>query len=406
VDVDVVHMMPQGGSSDQQQRGAAVERKDVNYQIRKFTPDDGPRMRELLLTRPGIEPQEADERLRMVQWMADHNPFAGDEITCYVAEDDGRIIAYLGRMPVQFVIRGELRKGYYVHDWYVHPEYRKRGLGLFIAFQLEKRAIRDSDSFCCGVWGNDASRAIVRRLGYFFVWADGYCKVLSARWLLIKWLRWPWLAYLLYPLVKLPMAVADALLRLTTPAVEIIPIERFGEEFDELYRRTLGRIGISTARTTAYLNWKYVDRPYPPDAMFAARRDGHLVGYVVLAIDPVARGRFGVILDILADPDDAAAIAGLVQASITYFRRERVDLILAIMTDRRFIAVLARYLFLKRDWARESVVMSNLDDYPGDPEVLRDLDNWHLTKGESDGFIIHRLLSRAERRRQAQGIHH
>jgi GNAT superfamily N-acetyltransferase len=375
----------------------------MRYQIRRLNASDHDGLRELLATRPGIEPQEIQARLQMMEWMSFLNPFAADETTYFIVVDGRKVIAYVGRMPTELVIRGQIHKASYLHDMYVHPQHRERGMGLHLATSLYQHATEYSDSLCCMAWSTDLNLAILRLLHFTEMYANGYVKILNPVLALNKLLKRPTLSNALaFPIRHLIDAV-DSIIRATTPKRQIDRVERFDDRFDEFFRRVMPLIGISSVRTSDYLNWKYVDRPYPADPILVARHDDRILGYAVLAQEPRVDVKQGTILDIMAEPGDSATIAALYQASIDHFRDERVDLITVVLSDKRFSSVLKRFLFVKRKWAGQPILLANLAKFHGDASVLTNIDNWHMTKSESDGFIIHRLLSHAESIRLSSG---
>jgi hypothetical protein len=54
-----------------------------------------------------------------------------------------------------------------------------------------------------------------------------------------------------------------------------------GEEFDALDQRMRGCPGLVTARTTEYLNWRYLTHPGAVHEILTARRAGALLGYAI-----------------------------------------------------------------------------------------------------------------------------
>ena len=68
--------------------------------------------------------------------------------------------------------------------------------------------------------------------------------------------------------------------------IEIIEVEKFDESFDEFFNKISSKIGISSYKDSAYLNWKYVDRPFNLTKIFAAVQNNKNKGYIVLGPYP------------------------------------------------------------------------------------------------------------------------
>ena len=121
-----------------------------------------------------------------MDWYAFENPYANDEPTYFIAEDEetGKIIGYLGRAPNRFVINGKPHQAYFAHDLYVHPDYRN--MGIFITMSLYK-AIEDAcKSFCCLVWTTDLNLEFQKRRGYHELKAGLFVKVFDPKKMLVK----------------------------------------------------------------------------------------------------------------------------------------------------------------------------------------------------------------------------
>ena len=115
--------------------------------IRPLEPADMVKMRHLVRTRHDLDDQGAQRRTQLMDWIAFYNPFANGETTYFVAEEDANLVAYLGRMPTEFIVGGKIQRAYFIHDLYVHKEYRKKGMGLFLSMALSEALEKDSKSF-------------------------------------------------------------------------------------------------------------------------------------------------------------------------------------------------------------------------------------------------------------------
>jgi hypothetical protein len=177
-----------------------------------------------------------------------------------------------------------------------------------------------------------------------------------------------------------------AMLAFSKNNIKIETIKRFDSRFDSFQKEIGIRIGISTIKTTEFLNWKYVDRPFTKNQIIASEREGKLTGFLVMAPNSKKNFPEGAIVDIMADPDDSESINALIKEAISHFKKEKVYSIECILTDKRFIKLFKKFLFLKAKHSSE-VMLSNLNK-TGKKDILVNIDQWHLCYGESDETML------------------
>lgn len=361
-----------------------------NIRVRPLVRDDLPEILRLHGTRDDIDERGAEKRTRLLEWLAFHNPFARrDETTYYVAEEDGTLLAYHGRMPVQFGINGIVSDGYFVHDLYVDPAARKRGLGVVITFMIARAIEEESDTFFCLYGMTPLNRMMQTRRGYVEMVADSFLKRLSIRSEITRFLPSPVLAGLADLVRRAGFSAYNGLLSLRTVRrrITITLPTRFDESVDQLNEALRPKLGICSLRSSAHLNWRYVDRPFPRERIIAAWSDGALVGYAVVGLSPYKKETpVGLILDLIADPADTPVIIRLIQASVAELRAMGAAAVRCIMSDTRFAAVLRQCLFTK-EAVGQTMMLGNLHK-SGQRTVIEDVRRWHMTRGESDSFLL------------------
>lgn len=87
-----------------------------------------------------------------------------------------------------------------------------------------------------------------------------------------------------------------------------------GEEFDKLGAQLRPRAGVQTARSAAYLNWRYLQHPHTAHEILKATRNGVLLGYIVYTKDPDDAS----VVDL--DCIEAAVVARLLAAAVDRLR--------------------------------------------------------------------------------------
>lgn len=87
--------------------------------------------------------------------------------------------------------------------------------------------------------------------------------------------------------------------------LSVEPIDRFGDEVDQLWERTGSGLGVATIRDSRYLNWRYVDCPDVRYTALAARRwfNGDLAGMAILRLG-VGDQPIACLVDWLVPPGD------------------------------------------------------------------------------------------------------
>jgi len=356
----------------------------MSIKIRDLKPDDMPKICELLRTREGLDEDGVQKRKILMEWCAFKNPFAGNETTYFIAEDQGGIIAHIGRMPMKFIINGDLQKGYYIHDLYVHPEYRKKGMGFFLSMAFYRIIEENSDSLCFCPWHKAINLEFHRKRGYPELSADKYKKILNPTYELKKILKIDFAARLLAVFVRGILVTADFFIKLYYHKYQqkVTKVSRFDFAFDNLSQRLSTTINISPLKSSEYLNWKYIDRPYSKMEALAISEEGEIVGFVVLGMGGTTECPEGTIIDISADPGNKVTVYFLCRAAIDYFKQRKVQSIKCCLTDPRFAKIFTRLLFFKISGAYPFTII-NIKKAK-DQKYIIDTKNWHLTFGDSD----------------------
>ncbi len=145
-----------------------------------------------------------------------------------------------------------------------------------------------------------------------------------------------------------------------------------GEEFTALDRQTRARRSISTARTAAYLNWRYRSHPSETHEILTARVARELAGYAVFT----QNGENASIVDLCAR-DESSVVEDLLSGVTDILRR-------------RGISTASMPAWEQHPWraAFESLGFHPRESTPvithACPGKAVQLANWHLMQGERD----------------------
>jgi hypothetical protein len=184
-------------------------------------------------------------------------------------------------------------------------------------------------------------------------------------------------------------SVADSILFLLVPRrVNISRIHRFDFRFDALNQRAgIHKLGIMPLKTSEYLNWKFIQRPFSRTIVYAAEKNKEISGYIVLDIQNEGKYQTGTIVDIMADPEDRTTVYSLLITAIKHFRRKKVHYIRCCLSNKKLARILKRLLFINTVFYKEPVMLSNLGKFPRKNSLTK-IRHWHLTYGDSDWSML------------------
>lgn len=169
--------------------------------------------------------------------------------------------------------------------------------------------------------------------------------------------------------------IAAAQRDVTTTAVEA-----FDEEVDTLWESVSTHFDALIKRDHRYLNWKYVDQPHIRYQRHVARRAGRICGYIVLRLTAEPEPKMGIVADIFAAPDDAAAVAALLACAMRVFNEASIGTVVAATNVRSYQHALELFGFAK---IREDVPVAG--SRVNGALVERALaSRWLLAKGDHD----------------------
>jgi len=173
--------------------------------------------------------------------------------------------------------------------------------------------------------------------------------------------------------------------RLFVPeGLELVEVSRFDQRFDDLWQREAENYEIAVARTSDYLNWRYINTPRPYK-VFSVESDQFVQGFIVVGCykEEVSRGR---ILDIVVEKGQKELLDLLIARAINYFIDQQVDAVTCWMLEQwpAFHALKERG-FLPRQTPHDLIVRSYFPEKVGN-DYLADPSRWYVTMGDSDYY--------------------
>jgi predicted N-acetyltransferase YhbS len=360
-----------------------------NIEIDRLRPSDLREIDRLHKTRPELEGNESLERTQILKWIAFSNPQVTDQDTTYfVARNQERIVAYHGRMPTIFNIQGKKVKGYYVHDLYVDPEYRNKGMGLMLTLTLAKAIEDQSDSFICLFGMTSLNLQIQRRRKYLELDMAVFSRSLRPEPVAAMVTSNKWLGRILSLLLGLALKVFDLItLKLGAGGskYKVRVVQEFDQEMLDFTRKINHKIGVSSYKSGDLFNWKYVAGPFQRSHILIITHNNEIQGLAVLSKSTTNGFKIGRVLELLIDPENSQATTALLKQIMLYFKQHQCHIVKCVMNNTQLQKHFKRLGFIHRSNAK--LLLGNLDK-TNHGEHLRNPVNWYMSLGESDSRMF------------------
>ncbi len=341
--------------------------------IDRYRPDDRRGVETLYRRVFGNDAAEAS-RLRW-EWQYRRNPNnPGHEPEIWIAREGPAIVGQYATMPVRLRAGGEEIQGSWGMDVMVAPERQRQGLGEAL-FRTWDQHVGAS----LGLGLSDSSYRLFQKLR----WPDVgpvpcLVKPLTRR--ALRRPNWPVPVNRLVSALTLPFVKIIA--RTRPLRAEVRQIHRFDESFTRLWDEFAGKFDLAVRRDSAYLNWKYASAPHVRYAIAALRREDRDVGYAVYRHVHEPRGRVTLLVDFLADPDDASGFSTLLHWVDREARQADSDKIRTFALHGGYRRVLKHSGYFQVKSTMEFVAKVNAIDVA--PSFYEDTERWHVTLGDSD----------------------
>ena len=307
-------------------------------------------------------------------WLYFQSPYGAARAWVVCNGADGVVVGAAAAFPRKIYLDGTEKIGWVLGDFCLEEEYRSLGP----AVQLQRAcldAVASPFEFCYD-FPSQGMMAVYKRLG---VHQTG-CVVRWAKPLRVE--------------QKLEPIVRSKVIARTLGVLGNAVLARRGykgeqnqcdvalhegaceEEFNMLDRKLGLGPGVRSVRSAEYLNWRYLAHPSQPHEILTARREGALVGYVVLAND----SKVANIVDLLA-VEEPAVIARLLSAAVERMRRRGAATANLIAGDEHpWTNIFERAGFRRRETS-PIVVCAGEKAMLAETSFQR---NWYLMQGERD----------------------
>jgi hypothetical protein len=311
-------------------------------------------------------------------WHYCESPFSSeDNIPLWVAKHGDEIVGQLGAIPVEINIDGKTQRAVWILDLIIRIDFRRHGLAKKLVL-----AINEIYPYMLGVNTMEQHAPVMlQSLGWVIAGKiDRYSKLI-----------FPGNAVGEISKVKVLSSLVNGAFSLFRPKHKPNPavqkIERFDASFDEFSQGAKGQWHCSIVRSSALLNWQYVDQPGKKFDIFSFYNDGDLKGYIVLFFrKPNEKGVISkaAITDICYGRDRSEEVVDeLLKAALNLAVERRIG---SLVTD--VVDPLVEYRLRGFGFSRVKNPLQLMTRSDADQKLLYDIKNWFLTRGDSDTSIF------------------
>ncbi len=306
-----------------------------------------------------------------------------------IATAGGSVVSVVAATPKRIWISGTAVLGYELGDFLTHGNYRK--MGLF------SRLI---DRVCREAGARGAALVYVRPNDVSFPILVGKLSFHEAH--RIDARRFVIPSYMLSRKIGIPASLLRLsgmdwlikrrhILRPPQGAVNVVSVERFGEETDLLWQRASAGYDFALVRDSSYLNWRFADCP-TPYKMWLAIRNAQAVGFLVTSADRTSPT--GAIVDLFSESTDLEAVRALLASGIDDLLKNGAQLVSTwtvrlSATDRATrSAPSAAHKLLQRAFPirrKQHLHLAFKVLLPQAVTLPLPSQRWHFTLGDSDG---------------------
>jgi hypothetical protein len=355
----------------------------VKFKIRELRRDDERAYADLCAARPKLARADAEQRARLVQFLAFENPTSDGEPTYFVVESGDRLMGHMGRMPTWFWVGGRRHLATFAHDLFVHPEMQASGQGFFATMRLYQAVEKASKSFIAMCWTNDINIRLQQTRHYSQMWVERHVRPMRVDGKLGPLHRVAVIEQAATTVGNLVFRGFDRALSVVGGHRRLVDVVDPDARFDDLAERVGPTMGIAPVKDAAYLRYKYVARPGLATKIIGAESaPGNLVGFIVLR-EVTGLRKTGTILDFCANPDDAATCEALLSAALRFYAQRQVGSIEAVVAGPGIGNALARVGFVRRGDKLPLFFTNGVQS--GKLPLISDVQNWHHVYGDSEG---------------------
>ena len=320
-----------------------------------------------------------DKRWR---WLYERNP-AGPTVT-YVVEhvESNRIIGAASVFPRDMLVRGKVLKAGVLADFVTHKAHRVAGPAVMVQRAIAEAHRERGFDFLFG-YPNKGAAPIFPRLRFKTVCESSlWVKPLRTARKLSAYLN-PVAAHLVAPFANSLLALNDLRLSSTRGICHSTSFDHLPDQaFDDLWDRCKSEFALCGVRTSAFLNWRYMQHTTEHYRVFTVQNcdASRVAGYVIFTV----RDSRVYVADLLADGGYRGMESLLLAFCRAMRRRGHESVCVNFAGDERFVASLRALQFVKRVGARKLIAFVSKDMPDAFKNTVYDPTVWFMHDGELD----------------------
>ncbi|MBI4620272.1 MAG: GNAT family N-acetyltransferase [Desulfobacterales bacterium] len=313
-------------------------------------------------------------------WQYIENPFwPSCDISAWLYKTNGEAVGHIGTIPVQLHAGSKKINAAWAVDFMTLSQYRRKGIGRALVNKISEHF-----DILMAIGITEMSFRLFMKMGWRHLGnIPYYIMVWDCRGLLKKKIDDIFILNLVSIPVNLLLKVFNASKKLTLKidVVEVRRIDSFDKEPAEFFNETTMNYQILVTRNKSYLNWKYDRQPDMNYVKLKAVDGKKPCGYSVIRCIKCDVGKpEGLIVDIIAPPDDRTSIKSLVLASLEYFKKEGCSLVRCYASHKGIQKALLSCGMIRRKSDMRFLISKDIVGL----NEHHNLGNWHITSGDCD----------------------
>ena len=355
-----------------------MKNSSSEYEIVKGVADN----KELENYRLCFEKNGTQRDLKNLQWL--HQQNLANTNTIYYAIYGAGVAAIYTAMPVVFNIAGKKQIALQSIDTITDIHHRGKGLFPKLANKLYDDAIANGFELVYGFPNENSAPGFFKKLKWIsFGEAPFLLKPLRLSYFIRKILkrkieRLPGNEYYTYSFpIKTELG----------KNIYVKSIDSFGNDYDLIWKKVSEGIGVGVDRSTAYMNWRYVEKPGEKYSRCGIFIDGQLKGVVVFTIKNKHDGQIGYIMELIYDDSSSKTGSLLLNYASQIFKAEKVDVVLAWCFPHSFnyrSYKKAGYFNLPVKFRPQHLFLGVRSFNTANSKLIENLRNWYISYSDSD----------------------
>ncbi len=358
-----------------------LEKKSAQIQIRRYENKDLSIVEEFYAR---SYQGDLGKKLAAFQWITEYNPSREGDDNYILVFQNGKMVGYWGIMPMRFYLRQQPFTALFSQETLIDPSFRKQGLATTLLKEVNR-----SNSFLISLWHNEHILNIKKREGWVNV---GHFRPLKKIYKVDNLLRLKLKQRTNHRILENILLVLARRYYRTENEIKsrgeqyhTEAVARFDSEYDGFFLSVAKRLKLISDRRSHILNWKYIDIPHRKFHAFCARKNGIMVGYIVLTIEKQEFNiNKGIVVDLLIDPDERQALVSLLRVADQLFIENRVDFSVCQVSLRFLRSMMQKQGYYQGGKVKTNCLLVYNAEHSAELQIVRDINNWYFTYGESD----------------------